>query len=94
MRQWDGTYWTGQDGYSAATHSRNLILGAGALQIGFGKQPDYKYQESQDFGIKSESALEVWMETQRTILTAEQSDYSQAKIASMDFGVVAWDVKL
>jgi len=94
MRQWDGTYWTGQDGYSAATHSRNLILGAGALQIGFGKQPDYKYQESQDFGIKSESALEVWMETQRTILTAEQSDYSQAKIASLDFGVVAWDIAL
>ena len=96
LRQWDESngVWSGDSSYATAEYSRNIIMGAGALQIGFGKQPDYKYQESQDFGIKSESALEVWMDTQRTILTAEQSDYSQAKIASMDFGVVAWDVKL
>ena len=29
------------------------------MQQAFGRMPDYKYQESEDFGIKSESMLEV-----------------------------------
>lgn len=87
--------WTGQTGYSASTDqiSRGLLMGANAIQMGFGKMPDYKFQESTDFGIKSESALEVWMETQKTILTAETEDYEQAKVANIDWGVIAVDVK-
>jgi len=94
MRQYDGTNWSGASGYTAATHSRNLILGANAMQMAWGKQPDYKFQESQDFGIKSESAVEFWMNSQKVNLTAENSDYSMAKRASMDNGVVAFDVVL
>jgi hypothetical protein len=95
LRAFDGTYWTGEASYAGApTYSRNLILGANALQMAFGKQPDYKFQASQDFGIKSESACEFWMNTQKVNLTAENTDYDQAKRASMDNGVVAFDVKL
>jgi len=96
MRQYDATQsaWSGQSAFAGAEYSRNLILGQGALQMAFGKMPDYKFQASQDFGIKSESALEVWMNTQKTNLTAENSDYSKAKRAALDSGVVAFDVKL
>lgn len=89
--------WTGQTGFdyaSATLHSRGLILGAGALQCAMGKQPDYKWQPSEDFGITSESALEVWMETRKTVLTAENDDYEQAKIANIDYGVVAVDLEV
>lgn len=87
--------WTGQTGYDASTDqiSRGVILGANAVQMGFGKMPDYKFQLSQDFGIKSESALEVWMEVQKTILTVESEDYEDGKVAAIDWGVIAVDVK-
>ena len=71
--------------------SRSLILGRGAFQIGFGKQPDYKFKSSQDFDIKSESALEVWMNVQKTILNTENDDYVDAKVAGHDYGVVVVD---
>ena len=89
--------WTGQTGFdytSVNLHSRGLIMGAGALQCAFGKMPDYKFQTSQDFGIKSESAVEFWMETRKTKLTAENTDYDSAKIAAIDYGVVAVDVEV
>ncbi len=96
LRQYDltNTSWSGQSGYVNAEYSRNLILGANALQIGFGKQPDYKFQESIDFGIKSESAVEFWTHAQRTFLTAENGDYKDAAYGGIDHGVIAWDVRL
>lgn len=96
LRQKDANgLWSGQTGYLATGDqiSRGLLLGANAVQMGFGKMPDYKFQESTDFGITSESALEVWMETQKTILTAETEDYAAAKVAAVDWGVIAVDVK-
>jgi hypothetical protein len=84
----------GQDGYGAAgtvEASRSIILGKSAVQLAFGKQPDYKWQESQDFGITSESALEVWMGCQKTVLKAENGDYNEAKVSGFDFGVVVVD---
>ena len=89
--------WTGQTGFDYADanlHSRGLIMGKGALQAAFGKQPDYKFQESQDFGIKSESAVEFWLETRKCNMTAENKKYKQAKIADLDFGVVAVDLEV
>lgn len=89
--------WTGQSTFDYAhanLHSRGLIVGAGALQCGFGKQPDYKYQPSQDFGIKSESAVEFWMESRKTKLIAENDDYQSAKIAGIDYGVIAVDLEV
>jgi hypothetical protein len=89
--------WTGQVGFDythANLHSRGLVLGAGALQLAFGKHPDYKWQPSEDFGITSESALEVWTNTRKTVLTAENTDYEQAKITNLDYGVVAVDVEV
>jgi len=89
--------WTGQSTFDyghANLHSRGLIMGAGALQLAFGKMPDYKFQASQDFGIKSESAVEFWMESQKTNLTAENSDYEAAKIAALDYGVIAVDLEV
>lgn len=96
MRQYDlsNTAWSGESAFATAEYSRNLILGQGALQIAFGKQPDYKFQASTDFGIKSESAVEFWMNTQKTNLTAENTDYAKAKRAALDNGVIALDVKL
>jgi hypothetical protein len=95
LRHVDSTgLFEGQPGYGAAgtvEASRAIILGRSAIQIGFGKQPDYKWQESQDFGIKSESALEVWMNVQKTVLKAEGTDYEEAKVAGFDFGVVVVD---
>ena len=102
LRQYDGAdpataLWTGQEGFSYASanlHSRGLILGAGALQLAFGKQPDYKFQESQDFSITAESAVEFWMEAQKTKLLTETSDYKAAKVAEIDFGVVVTDLEV
>lgn len=98
LRQKDAAgKWTGQPGFSTAGNvfSRGVILGAGAMQMGYGLQPDYKYQESQDFGIKSESALETWMEVKKTTLIPEQGpEYKQAKITSLDYGVIAVDVQV
>ncbi len=84
----------GQPSYGASgtvTASRGLILGRGAAQVGFGKQPDYKFKSSQDFDIKSESALEVWMNVQKTILNTENTDYADAKVSGHDYGVVVFD---
>ena len=83
----------GEAGYGVAgtVASRGLILGKGAIQIGFGKMPDYKFKSSQDFDIKSESALEVWMNVQKTILQAEGADYDDAKVAGFDYGVVVFE---
>ena len=95
LRHVDSTgLFEGQPGYGAGgtvEASRAIILGRSAIQIGFGKQPDYKWQESQDFGIKSESALEVWMNVQKTILKAEGTDYTEAKVGGFDFGIVVVD---
>jgi len=102
LRQYDGATpataaWTGQEAFNYAStslHSRGLIMGTGALQIAFGKQPDYKYQESEDFGIKSESCLEVWVETRKTHLKPENKKYEGAKISDIDYGVVAVDLQV
>lgn len=89
--------WTGQEGFDYASselHSRGLIMGKSAIQTAFGKMPDYKWKESQDFGIKSESALEVWMEARKTNLTAENEKYKAAKVSNLDFGTIAVDLKV
>jgi hypothetical protein len=94
LRQYDGTKWSGEAGYTGAQYERCLILGEGALMMPMGKMPDYKFQESTDFGIKSESAVEFWTNAARVKMTAEQEDYKQAKVAGLDFGVVALDIKV
>ena len=102
LRQYQGSdpstaVWTGQEGFDSAgadIHSRGLLMGKGALQCAFGKQPDYKFQASQDFGITSESAVEFWMESKKTNLTAQNSDYNEAKVANLDYGVIAVDVQI
>lgn len=103
LRQYQGAnpataVWSGQAGFNYAgtnIHSRGLILGAGALQLAFGKQPDYRFQPSDDFAIKSESCVEFWMEAQKTKLKLESGDnYNMAKISEQDFGVIAVDVQV
>ena len=99
LRQYDATNdaWTGQEGFEYTTSnlkSRGLILGAGALQLAFGKMPDYKYKSSDDFDITSESAMEFWMEARKTHLKAENAEYKQAKVANIDHGVVVTDLKV
>lgn len=101
LRQYKGTLgtpalWTGESGFDASsdtTVSRGLILGAGAFQVGMGMMPDYHYQPSQDFGIKSESALEVWCNTRVTNLTEENQDYD-VNVAGISNGVIALDVQI
>lgn len=99
LRHYDATNsrWAGEDGYNpaaASRYSRGLLLGAGAVQLAMGRMPDYKHQYSEDFQIKSESAVEFWMESRKTNLTAENTDYKQAKVAGLDYSVVAVDVKI
>lgn len=89
----DGLY-SGETGFGAATKiiaTRCLLLGAGALQLGVGKTPEYRWQSSQDFGIDSESAVISWVGVQKTKLVAEDVDYLDAKVAGMDYGVIAVD---
>lgn len=89
--------WTGQTGFDYAhanLHSRGIILGNGGVQFAMGKMPDYRLQSSTDFAISSESCLEVWTEVKKTNMTAENDDYTSAKIAGLDFGVVAVDVEV
>lgn len=71
--------------------SRGFLVGAGAFQFAMGKTPDYKFQPSQDFAITSESAVELWIQAKKCNLTAEVDDYTEAKIADMDFSVFAFD---
>lgn len=88
--------WSGAAGYfteTGAIYSRGLILGAGAMQQAFGRMPDYKYQESEDFGIKSESMLEVWCNTRTTSMTVENLDYDTG-IGGISNGSIAFDIKL
>lgn len=90
----DGLY-SGETGFGASgkiVASRGLLLGAGALQLGIGKMPEYRWQSSQDFGIDSESAVISWVGVQKTKLVAEDVDYIDAKVAGMDYGVIAVDV--
>ena len=88
--------WSGDADYfteTGAIYSRGLILGAGAMQQAFGRMPDYKYQESEDFGIKSESMLEVWCNTRTTSMTVENLDYDTG-IGGISNGSIAFDIKL
>lgn len=102
LRQYKGAdastaIWSGQDGFidsGDALHSRGLLLGAGALQFAMGMEPDYMLEWSKDFKIKSESALETWLKIQKAIMTAATSDYKQAKVAGVDWGVVTVDVEI
>ncbi len=99
LRQYDNIngVWSGQEGFDFASTlvSKNLILGRGALQLAMGKQPDYKFQESEDFSITSESAVEVWCEMRKGKYTQEAGKtYKQAKIAGIDHGVVTLSITL
>jgi len=96
LRAYDGvnSKWAGETGFANQTFSRNLVMGQGAIQMAFGKMPDYMFQKSPDFGISSESAVEFWMNAQRTKLKAENEDYKAAKVADLDFGSIVFDVKL
>lgn len=97
LRQKDANgKWTGEAGFTFAGEltSRALILGQNAIQLGVSKAPDYKFQASQDFGIKSESALEVWTGIKPAKLKDENSDYEVAKVAGYNYGFVALDCKV
>ena len=98
LRQYDtvNDAWTGQEGfdYASTLKSRGLILGTGALQLAFGKQPDYKFKTSQDFDIKSESAVEFWMEARKCNLKAENKKYKAAKVSELDYGVITVDCQI
>lgn len=93
MRQLDedGKF-SGETGFEASASvvaSRAIILGAGALQQAFGRQPDYKYAASDDYEITSGSAIELWTNTQATILKAENGEYVSAKVSGFQHGIVA-----
>ena len=59
-----------------------------------GKLPDYKWQESHDFGITSESCMEAWIGAKATILNPESGDYSYAKMGGISHGIVAVDIQV
>lgn len=97
LRQKDASnVWTGQPGfsYSGALYSRGLLLGANAIKLAYGKEPDYSLQKSPDFGITSESMMEFWVGVKKTKLKAGNKDYKEAKISDIDYGVIAVDVKV
>lgn len=76
--------------------SRGFIVGRNAMQYAWGKQPDYMFRESEDFGITSESAVEYWMGIQRTRYMSETAgvgDYDDAKVTNHDFGIINIDIR-
>lgn len=91
LRAIDGSgAWQGTAAYDGtAAVSRGLVLGASALKLAFGYAPDYKFQESQDFGIDSESAMEIVYNVDKAQLVAEDEDYDDYNVAGYDFGVIA-----
>lgn len=88
--------WTGETvaAPGAKTFSRGLILGAGAIQLGMGLLPDYKWQPSIDFEITSESCMEAWFGVKATILNPESGDYNYAKMGGISHGIVAVDMQI
>ncbi len=89
----DGIF-SGEPGFETAgkkVASRAIILGAGALQSAFGRQPDYKFQSSDDYEITSGSAIELWTNCQATVLKAENGEYNEAKVSGFQYGIVAVD---
>ena len=88
--------WTGASNWDGNNQqrSRGLLLGQCAIQLAYGRYPDYKFQMSEDFGINSESAVEFWFQPKKTVLTAENSDYTDAKVADIDYGLVAIDATI
>lgn len=88
--------WTGETVAAPGlkTFSRGVILGAGAIQLAFGKLPDYKWQESTDFGITSESCMEAWVGAKATMLNPESGDYKYAKMGGISHGIVAVDIQV
>ena len=89
--------WEGQDKFETANgdvYSRGLLLGGGAIQMAFGKQPDYLFQKSDNFGKTSQSAMEYWCNAKKTKLKVESGkDFGAAKVANLDFSVIAVDLK-
>lgn len=89
--------WSGQETFSDTTPanvmSRGLVLGAGALQLGMGKEPEYLFQDSVDFGITSESALEIYTGVKQTRLSQETGKGKNAKITEIPFGLIAVDMQ-
>lgn len=97
LRQRDANgLWTGQEGFDPTgdLFSRGLLLGTNALHLAYGMMPDYKHQYSEDFKIKSESALVTYMHAQKVKLKAERDDYKEAKVAGHDYGIVAVDLQV
>lgn len=85
--------WTGMEGWKTSNKqmSRGVVLGAGAIQMGMGKDADYRVQ-SDDFGRMSESALIFWPGFQKTKLKLEQGKQREmAKIAELDYGIITVD---
>lgn len=72
-------------------YSRSLLLGRGAFQFAMGKMPDYHY-ETHDFGLHSESCLEVWCGAKSAKLLAENEDYDAVKLAGYNYGCAFVDL--
>lgn len=85
----DSGKWSGEAGFNTTKfNSVGFILGENAFQFATSKAPDYKFEESPDFGIKSESCLESWMGAKAVKLYDENSDYDEAKVAGYDYGII------
>ena len=76
-----------------AIYSRNILIGAGALQSAFGKQPNYELEWG-PFKKSSQSMLEYWAWFQKTVLTVENGKDYAGKIADIDYSTIAVDLKL
>ncbi len=89
----DGIF-SGEKGFDTAgkkVASRAVVLGQGAVQQAFGRQPDYKFAESEDYEITSGSAIELWTNVQATVLKAENGEYKEAKVSGFQYGIIAVD---
>lgn len=89
----DGDF-QGTTDYGTGVISRGFILGKAGIQLGFGEMPDYYYQESEDFGIKSESAMGLTYNVRKTQLVSEDEDYTDGKVAGTSWGVIGVETHL
>lgn len=90
--------WLGDSTYATASgtvYARCFVLGSMAIKMGLGKSPDYILQYSEDFKIKSESALEAWVNFDKFKLDQSTGKpVPGADPGGVDFGVWVVDIKV
>ena len=91
---WMGTSkYDGIDTTNGAQISRCFLLGERAFYLAMGMHPEYYFAANQDYGIDSESAMEVWMHIDKVQLRPSHADFAEAKVSGYPYGIIPVDIR-